>query len=150
MQLKACLQERTKNLQYLGTNFRANMRSFYIGKATDATSSCFLHQCMKKRHYAAKFITVTHGSDMDNLSQSAMLSHRHCSKIPTIRHVFGDFTADGRVDKQAYQVITHMAMAADKVESKESKEEIYQTLWRTMCDYGSVFFSDKAWCYRHL
>ena len=101
------------------------MRSVYIGKATDATSSCFLNQCMKKLHYAAKFNIVTHGSDMDNLSQSAMLSHRQCSKMPTIRHVFGDFTADGRVDKQAYQVITHMAMGTHKVESKESKDVIY-------------------------
>ena len=125
MQLRACLQERTKNPQYLGTNFRVNMRSFYIGKATDATSSCFLNQCMKKRHYVVKFITVTHGSDIDNLSQSAMLSHRHCSKIPTIRHVFGDFTADGRVDKQAYQVIKHIVIVANKLKSKESKDKIY-------------------------
>ena len=121
MQLKQCLQERDKNLQYLCANFKVNMLSFYIGKVTDAASSCFLNPCMKKLHYGVKFISVTHGSDVDNLSQFAMFSHRHCSKIPTIRHVFGDFTADGRVDKQAYQVITHMAMAADKVESKESK-----------------------------
>ena len=104
------------------------MRSVYIGKATHATSSFILNHCMKKLNYVAKFIIVTHGSDMDNLSQSAMLSHRHCSKIQPIRQVFGDFAADGRVDKQAYQVITRMAMAADKVESKESKEEIFQTM----------------------
>ena len=76
MQLKACLQERIKNLQYLGTNFKVNMRSVYIGKATDATSSCFLNQCMKKQHYVDKFITMTRGSDINNLSQSAMLSVR--------------------------------------------------------------------------
>ena len=143
-------QERAANLESLGRRFKLNIRLFYTGKATCATSGCYLNIKMREKGWSNEFIVFTHGSDLCPYSQSAMLSHRHPqSSQPTIRHVFGDFTLDGRVTEDGWRLVQTMLPTSDM--TKQAKVASYNFIWHTMLDDKENMLrrSAKGWCFRH-
>jgi len=143
-------QARSDNLEHLGSKYRINLRLFYVGKASCASSAMFFNVMMKRKKWADKFFEVTHGADNCGVSQSMMLCHQHRAYPgPTIKHVFGDFVNDGRVNPAILQEITGISEFAKTLQQKDSKAAAFEQMWERMCQERDSFFTGKAWCFRH-
>ena len=93
----------------------------------------------------------THASDRDKIAQCCCLCHQHpLASQPTIRHCFGDFIRDGRLEPSISAMLA--SSVPDESLPVTEKAEVYDCIADMLLSdpMQSLKAGTTAWCFRHL